>query len=201
MAELRVTLEVLRSDHEYHVEMSYGGQMFGWRSFPTVGEAEEFAARGREDWDLYEALRQYGGEYVMVLAGLHHMGMARFPQLEPLFRKYEEERFAEVTEEENRAAAEAWDRVMEEDWAFVWGPGDVRWSPEAQRDREIYHRKYGYDELMAMRAEDVREIARVKGVPAEGRKEDVARRVHQFDYGEEEVRRALSEVGRMLGWE
>jgi len=84
---------------------------------------------------------------------------------------------------------------------FKWAQADVRWTPEAEKARDVAGRKYRYDELMTFgrfTRKDIDFIARVKGLSTEGRMEDVARRIHQFDYGVEEVQQKLKEIGEML---
>jgi len=166
---------------------------------PNIGEVEEYVNQGREELDLYEALRQVGGDPTYVLMGLQQWGIASFPKLSDVFKEVEEDRWGDITEEEERGIASTWEDVLKKEWVLTWTPADVEWKPEVLRDREIYHNKYSYDTLMARTGDEVKSIARVKGVSLAGRKDEIARRIHEFDFGVEEAESKLKEIDKLLG--
>jgi len=166
---------------------------------PNIGEVEDYVNQGREELDLYEALRQVGGESVYILMSLQQWGMASYPQLASVFKKVEEDKWGEITDEEESQLTKAFDEALAKEWVLTWAPADVEWKPEVLKDREIYHSKYSYDTLMARTADEVKNIARVKGVSLAGRKDEIARRVHEFDFGKEEAEAKLKEIDKLLG--
>jgi hypothetical protein len=196
MPDIPVKLKV---EPRYSVEFYHEGNFIGAKQSPMIPEVEEFVARGRDETllDLYEATRQVGGEPFFILGSFHEWGIAKFPDLEPAFKKVEEDRWDEITDEEHRRADEELAKLYAQEFVVVWTPADVEWSPEVLRDREIYHRKYSYEELMAMRAGDVENIARVKGIKV-GRKEEMAKSISVYDLGDGVLDRKLDELEKAL---
>lgn len=182
----------------YHIEKYHKGEIIAITTRRSIPELEEFLAEGKYDMDLYEGLRQMGGEYVYILQGLERMKLASFPGLAEVFKKVEEERWGDITEEEDSKIASTWEDVKDKEWILTWTPADVEWEPEVDMDKAIFHRKYKFDELMLWPADEVRKIARVKGTSTKGRKEDIARAVHLHDFGEEEMEKGLEKLEGML---
>jgi hypothetical protein len=163
----------------------------------NIGEVEEYVNRGREEIDLYQ--EQTGGERFWILMFLQRAGMASYPELASAFQKVEEDNWNEITNEERAKMNEAFEKAIEKEWIATWTPLDVEWKPEVLHDREIYHSKYSYDQLMAMNADEVKNIARVKGIPTKGRKDEIAQKIHSLDYGEKEAETKLQDIDKLLG--
>jgi hypothetical protein len=189
----------------YDIELYPRGITVTEYTFPTsyikrsnIGEVEEYINQGKEELDLYEELRQVGEE-IYILMSLQQRGMASYPQLAEVFKKVEEDRWGDITDEEETLVDNAWDEALKKEWVLTWTPADVEWTPEVLKDKEIYHSKYSYDQLMAMTADEVKNIARVKGISLAGRKDEIARRVHEFDFGAEEAEAKLKDIDKLLG--
>jgi hypothetical protein len=195
-----VKIEVTGKAGSYSVGMSRpeSENFYQSSSFGKIPEVEEFVARGEDEIDMYEALRSVGDKWI-ILSSLPSWGFASFPELQEAFKKVEEERWDDITDEEEDAAEKAWGAVLKDEWILTWTAADVKWSPDTLRDKEIYYHKYGYDQLMAMKRAEIDYIAKVKGLSKEGRMEDVAQRIHQSDYGAEEAKSKLSEIDKLLG--
>jgi hypothetical protein len=165
---------------------------------PNIGEVDDYVNQGKEELDLYEGLRQMGGDPKYILMGLQEWGMASYPQLAEVFKKVEEDRWEDITDEEETLVDNAWDEALKKEWVLTWTPADVTWEPAVLKDKEIYHSKYSYDQLMAMNANEVKNIARVKGVGT-GRKDEMAQKIHSLDFGVAEAEAKIKDIDKLLG--
>ena len=169
------------------------------RSFDTCEEVEEFLRRGQTDEaeDIVSEQFSMGVEAPEIAYSLHLLGI---PILGEILKLSEKSREGEITDEEYDKV-HSWVRELPS-FVFKWSSADVRWTPEAEKAREAARRKYQYDELMTFgkfTRKDIDFIARVKNLSTEGRMEDVARRIHEFDYGAEEAKSKLTEIDKLLG--
>jgi len=78
-------------------------------------------------------------------------------------------------------AGEEWYEMLPEELKhnaiIYWNPEDIVFSDEVQRDRLIYHKTYTREELEGLSVDELRRICRVKGLSAEGKKEDLINRI------------------------
>ncbi len=79
---------------------------------------------------------------------------------------------------------EWWEELPEElkhDAEIYWTPRDVEWSPEAEDDKVIYHRKYIRYELEGFRVEKLKRICKVKALETVGRKQELINRILGYE--------------------
>ncbi|MBA7593155.1 hypothetical protein ES703_00072 [subsurface metagenome] len=199
MTEFPITLKVSTEGpgKGYPIEMTHKEKFFAIRTEPKISDVEEFIASGRDEMDLYDEMRRVG-EPVLLLHGLQDIEFASFPELQSVFQKYDEERYKEITDEEEVKVADAWKDALTKEWVLTWNPADVEWTDPAKYHREVFHRKHSFDELMALKREGVDHIAKIKGVSTIGTKDEIARRIHQHDFGEEEVGETLERIDKLM---
>jgi len=199
--EFPVKVEVSGAGGKYFVEWSIPSTDF-YRSASelTMGEVEEYLASGKETIDVRYEIQQIGDPHI-ILDSLNNWGFYSAPELAEFYKKVREERYDEITEAEEEKAEEVWEKVKKIDFVLTWKPGDVKWAPETVGEKEIYHRKHTFDELMALPLAKVTHIAMVKNISLKDakRKDEIARLVHQHDFGEEQAKAKLAEIEKLLG--
>jgi len=178
--EIPVEVELSGSGGKYFEEF-HRGEFHSSSSAIGMEELEKWVAEGKDEFNMYEALQQTGGDYWLILTELTKWGWIDVPKLRDAFKKIEEERYDDVTEEDRDALEEVWEDVLATEWTLTWKPEAVKWG-EVAKDRELFHRKFKVEELAPMTVAEVKRIAGVKGVGHEGRKEDIARAIQRHDY-------------------
>ena len=197
--EIPVDVELSGAGGKYFLELSTKEDYHASSGQLSMPQLEEMVASGEERFDMYEAVREVGDPW-MILLELQRWGWLNVPQLKDALKKVEEERWDDITEAEETEAAKVWDDVLATEWVTTWKPEAVKWGDVAG-DREIFHRKFKFDELMLMKTPEVTRVAMVKGIGLGEvkRKEEIARLVHQHDFGEEQAKAKLAEIEKLLG--
>lgn len=62
---------------------------------------------------------------------------------------------------------------------LVWQPEEAVWEPPADTCREIWYRKYDYEELTPLTVKDLRAICVAKGLNPQGRKYELIEKIHK----------------------
>jgi hypothetical protein len=154
--------------------------VFASKSYPVgeLAELERFLEGGSEEFDpVFEAERA-GVDDPFLIESLHRLGLPVSEKALAAAQKFIEDQ--ELTEEE-WAAIEGEREKYDRPFLLRWDPGRVRWTPEAESARRVAGARYTYGQLMAMGREELDRVARLKGVSATGRKEEVAMRVAEHD--------------------
>lgn len=150
--------------------------------FPTLEVLEEFLAKGEETFDLFYEGRMAGVEAPFILVEMDRLGYPIPADALAIAKKYAE--VTELTNEEWRKMTDASEKYGKDLLTIRWTPDDITSTPAAANARNIIRRKHRFEELMAIRAEEIKTIAKMKGVNTAGTKEAIARRVHQHDFGD-----------------
>jgi len=119
---------------------------------------------------------KYGDRPIMTVE------LSNIKEVEEYLKRGEEEYIPEALGliPEHFAGEEWYEMLPEElkhDAIIYWNPEDIVFSDEVQRDRLIYHKTYTREELEGLSVDELRRICRVKGLSAEGKKEDLINRI------------------------